>query len=63
MLNIRSNEEDRRGVQEVPMKRMGTVDEVACLVLWLLHERTDPRNGVVKKGCGVDSHRELSSSP
>jgi hypothetical protein len=42
MLNIRSDEEDRRGVQEVPTKRMDTVDEVACLVLWLLHERTDP---------------------
>ena len=40
MLNIRSDEEDRRGVQEVPMKRMGSAEEVARLVLYLLSDES-----------------------
>jgi 3alpha(or 20beta)-hydroxysteroid dehydrogenase len=40
MLNVRSPEENQRRVQQVPMKRMGTVEEVARLVLFLLSEES-----------------------
>jgi 3alpha(or 20beta)-hydroxysteroid dehydrogenase len=36
MLKVRSEEANRLRVQQVPMKRMGTAEEVARLVLWLL---------------------------
>jgi 3alpha(or 20beta)-hydroxysteroid dehydrogenase len=36
MLKVRSEEDNRLRVQQVPMKRMGTAEEVARLVLWLL---------------------------
>ena len=38
MLNVRTPEQNQRRVQLVPMKRMGTAEEVAKLVLFLLSE-------------------------
>jgi 3alpha(or 20beta)-hydroxysteroid dehydrogenase len=40
MLFVRSAEENRRRVQMVPMKRMGTAEEVAKLVLFLLSDES-----------------------
>jgi len=40
MLKVRSEEENQRRVQQVPMKRMGTSEEVARLVLYLLSEES-----------------------
>ncbi len=36
MLQVRSPEQNRQRVLQVPMKRMGTADEVAKLALFLL---------------------------
>jgi len=36
MLNVRTTEERAARLQLVPMKRMGTVDEIANLVLFLV---------------------------
>jgi len=38
MLNVRTEEENRARVQRVPMKRQGTAEEVAKLVLFLLSD-------------------------
>jgi 3alpha(or 20beta)-hydroxysteroid dehydrogenase len=40
MLKVRSEEENRQRTQQVPMKRMGTAEEVALLVLWLLSDES-----------------------
>jgi len=40
MLNVRTPEQNRQRLQLVPMKRMGTADEVASLVLFLLYEES-----------------------
>lgn len=40
MLKVRSVEENLRRVQQVPMKRMGTSEEVARLVLYLLSDES-----------------------
>ena len=38
MLDVRSREENLRRVQQVPMKRLGTKEEIAALVLFLLSD-------------------------
>jgi 3alpha(or 20beta)-hydroxysteroid dehydrogenase len=40
MLHVRTPEQNARRLQLVPMKRMGTADEVAQLVLFLLSEES-----------------------
>jgi 3alpha(or 20beta)-hydroxysteroid dehydrogenase len=40
MIKIRSDAENARRVQQVPMKRMGSAEEVARLVLWLLSDES-----------------------
>jgi 3alpha(or 20beta)-hydroxysteroid dehydrogenase len=40
MLNVRTPEQNQRRLQAVPMKRMGTAEEVAKLVLFLLSEES-----------------------
>jgi 3alpha(or 20beta)-hydroxysteroid dehydrogenase len=40
MLNVRTPEENRERLQLVPMKRMGTAEEVASLVLYLLSDES-----------------------
>jgi 3alpha(or 20beta)-hydroxysteroid dehydrogenase len=40
MLNVRTPEQNQRRVQQAPMKRMGTAEEVARLVLFLLSEES-----------------------
>jgi NAD(P)-dependent dehydrogenase (short-subunit alcohol dehydrogenase family) len=38
MIKIRGEEANRARVEQVPMKRMGSAEEVAKLVLWLLSD-------------------------
>jgi 3alpha(or 20beta)-hydroxysteroid dehydrogenase len=40
MIKIRGDEVNRQRVEQVPMKRMGTAEEVAKLVLWLLSDES-----------------------
>jgi 3alpha(or 20beta)-hydroxysteroid dehydrogenase len=45
MIHVRSAEENQRRTQMVPMKRMGTAEEVAKLVLFLLSEESSYMTG------------------
>ena len=40
MIKIRGEEANRARTQQVPMKSMGTAEEVAKLVLWLLSDES-----------------------
>ena len=40
MLKIRTPEQNQERLQRVPMKRMGTADEVAMLALFLLSDES-----------------------
>ena len=40
MLHVRTPEQNRQRLQSVPMKRMGTAEEVALLVLFLLSDES-----------------------
>jgi 3alpha(or 20beta)-hydroxysteroid dehydrogenase len=40
MLNVRTPEQNQRRLQLVPMKRMGTAEEVASVVLFLLSDES-----------------------
>jgi 3alpha(or 20beta)-hydroxysteroid dehydrogenase len=40
MLNVRTPEQNQRRLQLVPMKRMGTAEEVASIVLFLLSDES-----------------------
>ena len=40
MLHVRTPEQNRQRVQAVPMKRMGTAEEVADLVLFLISDES-----------------------
>jgi 3alpha(or 20beta)-hydroxysteroid dehydrogenase len=41
MLKVRTPEQNQHRLQAVPMKRMGTAEEVASLVLFLLSDESD----------------------
>ena len=40
MLNVRTPEQNQQRLRAVPMKRMGTAEEVARLVLFLLSDKS-----------------------
>ena len=56
MLNVRTREENLTRVQQVPMKRLGTADEIASLVLFLLSDESRYMTGsevAMDGGCAL----------
>lgn len=56
MLNVRTREENFKRVQQVPMKRLGTADEIASLVLFLLSDESRYMTGsevAMDGGCAL----------
>ena len=56
MLNVRTREENLKRVQQVPMKRLGTADEIASLVLFLLSDESRYMTGsevAMDGGCAL----------
>ncbi len=58
MLNVRTPEQNQRRLQLVPMKRMGTAEEVARLVLFLL---SDESGYITGAEVAIDGGATLSS--
>lgn len=56
MLSVRSREDNLRRVQQVPMKRLGTADEIAGLALFLLSDESRYMTGAevaMDGGCAL----------
>lgn len=56
MLSVRSKEDNERRTQQVPMKRLGTAEEVAGLVLFLLSDESRYMTGselAIDGGCAL----------
>jgi hypothetical protein len=57
LLNVRTLEQNRQRLQLVPMKRMGTTEEVASLVLFLL---SDESSYITGAEVAIDGARHCS---